>query len=280
MRFLILHFAGDIQALLLQASVSATKDKKKQPHKKQQQQHVKASSKAASASCTGGLAHAPAVQCTPIEWGEEVEEGDASGADSSDDDEAAAGDEKAEEMLQRWSPLPLDFCPRVRNVSALLRYIAQHGQPLSKASSGSGGGDLGSGTAAADSEGVWQEEFEDDGDRHWAQFARALEADPEQALRYSWCGRALWPKPERPAPTPCPVCGAPRVFECQLMPPLLRVLNVDALSVAVFCCSDSCTPTATSDGFELAQEVFGADAASFLISLMLKSYAGCVCCRR
>jgi pre-rRNA-processing protein TSR4 len=120
-----------------------------------------------------------------------------------------------------------------------------------------------------DTEGVWQEDFEDDCDRQWSKFARALDIDPEQALRYSWHGRELWPQPERPAPVTCPLCSAPRVFECQLMPPLLRALNVDALSLAVFCCSDSCPPAATLDGLELAQEVSLAASAAVLKTLIL-----------
>lgn len=101
---------------------------------------------------------------------------------------------------------------------------------------------------------MWHEEFEDDGGKHWARFARAMELDPDQAIRYSWGGRALWPQPLAPPP-PCPTCTAPRVFECQLMPPLLRILNIDALSVAVYCCSDGCAPGVDRDGLALAHEV-------------------------
>jgi pre-rRNA-processing protein TSR4 len=104
-------------------------------------------------------------------------------------------------------------------------------------------------------EGVWQEDFEDDSDKHWAKFASRMEADPDQAIRYSWSGRALWPHALPPAPPACPACRAPRVFECQLMPPLLRLLNVDALCVAVYCCSESCTPAPGTHGVALAQEV-------------------------
>jgi hypothetical protein len=125
------------------------------------------------------------------------------------------------------------------------RYVQQHG-PSFSATSGSG--------ADGDSDEVWHEEFEDDGGRHWARFARAMELDPDQAIRYSWSGRAVWPQPLAPPPH-CPACSAPRVFECQLMPPLLRVLNVDALSVAVYCCSHGCAPEADRDGLALAHEV-------------------------
>ena len=95
------HFpcAGDIQALLLQAAL-APQPSKKHGHKKQPQQ-AKAASNAASFSCDVGGHHVPVVHCTPIEWGEDMEEGTASGADSSDEDDAGASDEKADEMLRR-----------------------------------------------------------------------------------------------------------------------------------------------------------------------------------
>ena len=132
---------------------------------------------------------------------------------------------------------------------------------MSKDSSGGGGGGD-TAAAAAEHEGDWREEFEDDADRHWIRFARAMESDPEQALRYSWSGCALWPQPQRPAPPACPACHAPRVFECQLLPPLLRLLNVDALSLALFCCSESCEPADAFAGVLLAQEVLLVIAAA------------------
>lgn len=94
---------------------------------------------------------------------------------------------------------------------------------------------------AGDSEGS-----DDEGDsagREEQLFRRRLAAAPRQVLRYAWEGQPLWPT--RPpvagsllggsqgahshglSPPPCP-CGAPRVFECQLMPPLLSALDVDA----------------------------------------------------
>jgi hypothetical protein len=103
------------------------------------------------------------------------------------------------------------------------RYIALHGQPLAT---------VGGGAAAGGEEAGWAEEFEADEDRHWQRYARCMERDAEQAVRYSWGGRVLWPRAP-PAPPPCPLCAAPRVFECQFMPPLLRLLNVDALALAV-----------------------------------------------
>jgi hypothetical protein len=79
----------------MQASLRTTEQTKKHPPKKQQQ-----TPKAASAS-RDTAARVPATQCTPIEWGEEAEEGAMSGGDSSDDEGAGVSDEKAEEMLQR-----------------------------------------------------------------------------------------------------------------------------------------------------------------------------------
>jgi hypothetical protein len=146
------------------------------------------------------------------------------------------------------------LCLPHRAPTHLPRYISQHGQSFT-AAAGSIGPDAGGSGAAADMEGVWQEDFEDDSGKHWAKFASCMEADPDQAIRYSWSGRAHWPHALPPAPPACPACRAPRVFECQLMPPLLRLLNVDALCLAVYCCSESCTPAPGTHGVALAQEV-------------------------
>ena len=60
-----------------------------------------------------------------------------------------------------------------------LRYIAQYGHTFSKAAGsggggGGGGGAEGGGGGGGDVEGVWQEEFEDDGNKHWARFVSRL----------------------------------------------------------------------------------------------------------
>jgi hypothetical protein len=65
----------------------------------------------------------------------------------------------------------------------------------SSSSSSGGGGGFGGGdiaaAAAAEHEGDRREEFKDSADKHWICFARAMESNPEQALRYSWSGRVL-----------------------------------------------------------------------------------------
>lgn len=82
--------------------------------------------------------------------------------------------------------------------------------------------------------------------------------------RYCHAGPLLWPKSSAPPPpSPCPLCGAPRVFELQLMPALSQMVleaagmlqeqelavdaavvnavgNWDWCTVAVFTCRDSC----------------------------------------
>ncbi len=230
--------AADIQALLLNASTAAAK----QPKKKQQQQQQQRPQPKQAASPSHML------PCTLIEWGEEQEEvtctlrrsiyepischaggglvqerrGQQRGGSMRRQRREDGGD--AAEVAQPVLP-----CAHACCADAWGRYIAQHGQPLAKVS-GSGSGD--GGAAAGGAEPVWAEEFEDDDNRHWMRYALAMERDPEQAVRYSWAGRALWPRAP-PAPPPCPVCAAPRAFECQLMPPLLRLLNVDALALAV-----------------------------------------------
>ena len=94
-------FLGDIQALLMQASLRKADQTKEHQPKKQQQKPKTAS------TCRDTATSIHVTQCTPIEWGEEAEEGVISGADSSDDEGAGVSDEKAEEMLQRYRQTPL-----------------------------------------------------------------------------------------------------------------------------------------------------------------------------
>ncbi len=99
--FFHVSFLGDIQALLMQASLRTADQSKKQQPKKQQQKPKTAS------TCRDTATSNHVTHCTPIEWGEEAEEGVISGADSSDDEGAGVSDEKAEEMLQRYRQTPL-----------------------------------------------------------------------------------------------------------------------------------------------------------------------------
>ena len=74
---------------------------------------------------------------------------------------------------------------------------------------------------------------------------------PGQVVRYALNDAdALWPRVDcRPtAIPPCPLCGAPRIFEMQLMPQLISAFGFDAASpscpdfgtAAVYTCSASC----------------------------------------
>ena len=99
--------------------------------------------------------------------------------------------------------------------------------------------------------------------QQFAEFAARLASAPEQVLRY--CSedgaQPLWPSlayvPEPDSIPACPLCGAARRFEFQILPLLLHFMQVDASSpdsidfgsIAVFTCSNSCnitTPAAPS----------------------------------
>eukprot|EP00850_Spirogloea_muscicola_P011246 SM000069S20683 [mRNA] locus=s69:112422:115512:- [translate_table: standard] len=94
-------------------------------------------------------------------------------------------------------------------------------------------------------------------DRSYLRFKKRLDRSPEQCLRYAFQGEPVWPGAQAvPPPPPCPLCGAPRVFELQLMPPLVYFLEeamhaTDAIgpeswkwsTLAVFTCSQSCIDT-------------------------------------
>lgn len=42
--------------------------------------------------------------------------------------------------------------------------------------------------------------------------------------RYCRGGEPLWPKAQLPSPSPCACCGSPRVFEMQLMAPVISLM--------------------------------------------------------
>ena len=51
---------------------------------------------------------------------------------------------------------------------------------------------------------------------------------PSQCVRYAYGGTPLWPSTKSlPRAPKCPGCGGSRVFELQLMSPVLHVLDVD-----------------------------------------------------
>ncbi|KAG8437652.1 hypothetical protein GDO86_008388 [Hymenochirus boettgeri] len=78
-------------------------------------------------------------------------------------------------------------------------------------------------------------------------FLKKIAPCREQILRYSWNGSPLYISPPNLHPTPCMLCGSRRVFEFQLMPALVSLLqdaNADTLlefgTVLVFTCEKSC----------------------------------------
>ncbi|KAK9837820.1 hypothetical protein WJX74_005778 [Apatococcus lobatus] len=97
---------------------------------------------------------------------------------------------------------------------------------------------------------------EADADRAaFAAFSAATVSAQSQVLRYCFRPGAapLWPRSSaRPQPEdikPCPLCQAPRHFECQVMPQLLSELDIDDMdsaapdwsTIAIYSCSASCT---------------------------------------
>mmetsp|Transcript_19793 Transcript_19793/g.47231 ORF Transcript_19793/g.47231 Transcript_19793/m.47231 type:complete len:415 (+) Transcript_19793:85-1329(+) len=109
------------------------------------------------------------------------------------------------------------------------------------------------------------EEFEEERtltvDTAGVRFMRRLQRAPEQCARYGFGAEVLWPSGEAPRPPPCSACGEPRVFELQLMPPLVHFLDEAADwardgggeprrppsswswgTVAVYTCRASCPP--------------------------------------
>ncbi|CAI5494403.1 unnamed protein product [Closterium sp. Naga37s-1] len=64
--------------------------------------------------------------------------------------------------------------------------------------------------------------------RPYLRFKKRLDKQPHQCVRYRFNGHPIWPCAPPPllpdASQACPLCHAPRVFELQLMPPLLFFL--------------------------------------------------------
>ncbi|KAK8934795.1 hypothetical protein KSP39_PZI015150 [Platanthera zijinensis] len=104
-------------------------------------------------------------------------------------------------------------------------------------------------------------------DRTFLKFKKRMDACPEQCFRYSYGGNPLLVKPELKEPSPCNLCGSPRQFEMQLMPPLLYFLleGSDGLSVRlpeewnwmtilVYTCSSSCCQGSPANTWAVAEE--------------------------
>ncbi|GJP63324.1 hypothetical protein CLOP_g20396 [Closterium sp. NIES-67] len=87
--------------------------------------------------------------------------------------------------------------------------------------------DRGNGLAGMQGEGYEYDQARTVG-RPYLRFKKRLDKHPEQCVRYRFNGQPIWPiapPPHLPqASHHCSLCGAPRVFELQLMPPLLFFL--------------------------------------------------------
>lgn len=86
-------------------------------------------------------------------------------------------------------------------------------------------------------------------DRTFQRFRKSTNHHPRQVLRYERDGEPLWITDEAIPPTvpACPLCGAARKFEFQVLPQLLNHLGLDQCgesvdwgTLAVFTCADSC----------------------------------------
>lgn len=90
-----------------------------------------------------------------------------------------------------------------------------------------------------------------EGDRAFKSFQKRVSRAETQLIRWCHGGEALqvsdqFPLPGR-APPPCPICGAPRVFEMQLVPGLMNYLEggdsdqYDFGTIVVYACSKDCS---------------------------------------
>ncbi|XP_059162826.1 programmed cell death protein 2-like [Physella acuta] len=91
---------------------------------------------------------------------------------------------------------------------------------------------------------------ETEDDKLFLKFKNRVDYEPTQVLRYSRGGEPLWVSAyNKPSPEDIPncSCGAPRIFEFQVMPQLLNFLSVDRLDasldwgiVCAYTCKDNC----------------------------------------
>ncbi|XP_071804356.1 programmed cell death protein 2-like [Asterias amurensis] len=134
-------------------------------------------------------------------------------------------------------------------------------------------------SVSAGSDEVYEKTTAKHGDRFYQKFSKKLQLCPEQCIRYSWNGRPLYiTSPSEGSIIPaCPYCSGERVFEVQLMPPIISVLKTTTSSdisldfgiVMIYTCKRSCWNEPCQPGQFLYREehvILQADPDSSLIN--------------